>query len=241
MSRSIGTSIPEMFRSVDLDGIIIDCNLSYAERLGYTFEEVIGRSFLDHAPERHRDVLASNFEEWKKTRAHSSGHIVLVTKSGEEFKVMLTASSLYDDHRNLIGRNSTIREIAHLEKMSKMYDVTSREGYEHPEILHRSVNYNGIIVDCNQTYVDRLGYTKEEVIGVNLLHHTAPRSRGNISAHMENWRNGIHDTAKIWMLRKDKSEFLVSLTATDERDEDGALIGRTVALRPMSGPACPVQ
>lgn len=232
MGRSIGTSIPEMFRSVDLNGIIIDCNHTYVERLGYEFEEVIGKSFLDHTPEKYRDSLLANFDEWKKTEAHSAGHIFLMTKSGEEFEVMLAASSLYDDARNLIGRNSTMREIAHLEEMAKMYDVSSREGYEHPEILHRSVNYKGIIIDCNKTYVEKLGYTKEEVIGVNLLEHTAPRSRGNISAHMENWRNGIHDTAKIWMLRKDKSEFLVTLTATDERDEDGALVGRTVALRP---------
>jgi len=233
MGRSIGTSIPELYRSVDTNGIILDCNHVYAERLGYNVDEVIGASFLDHTPEQHRHRLKASFEEWKRTEAHAAGRIVLETESGEQFEVMLAVESRYDSNKRLVGRNAIMREITPLEEMRKMYNVSAREGYEHPLIMHRSVNYKGIIIDVNQTYLDKLGYTKEEVIGVNLLHHTAPRSKGNIGAHMENWRNGIHDTAKIWMLRKDGSEFPVTLTATDERDEDGTLVGRTVALRPV--------
>ena len=234
MGRNIGTSIPELYRSVDINGIILDCNHQYAERLGYTIDDVLGTPFFDHTPESHRNRLRASFDEWKKTEAHTPGRIFLETKSGEQFEVMLTAESRYDDNKQLVGRNATMREISHLEEMRKMYNVTSREGYEHPEIMHRSVNYNGIIIDTNQTYLDKLGYTKEEVIGVSLMHHTAGRSKGNLSAHMENWRNDIHDTSKIWMRRKDGSEFAVSLTATDEKDPDGVLVGRTVSLRPLA-------
>ena len=231
MSRSIGTSIPELYRSVDTNGIILDCNHAYAERLGYSTDEIIGTSFYDHTPSQHRHRLKASFEEWQKTESHVAGRIFLETESGEQFEVMLAVEAWYDTQGNLGGRNATMREIEHLEEMRQMYNVSAREGYEHPEIMHRSVNYNGIIIDTNQTYLDKLGYTKDEVIGVSLLHHTASRSKGNLSAHMENWRNGIHDTAKIWMRRKDGSEFPVSLTATDERDLEGVLVGRTVALR----------
>ena len=233
MGRNIGTSIPELYRSVDMDGVILDCNQQYADRLGYTMDEVLGTPFFDHTPEAHRNRLRANFEEWKRTESHSPGKIFLQTKSGEEFEVMLAVESRYDNNKKLVGRNATLREVSLLEEMRKMYNVSARDGYEHPDIMHRSVNYNGIIIDTNQTYLDKLGYTKDEVIGVSLLHHTASRSKGNLSAHMENWRNGIHDTAKIWMRRKDGSEFPVSLTATDETDSDGVLVGRTVALRPV--------
>jgi len=41
------------------------------------------------------------------------------------------------------------------------------------------------------------------------------------------------DTSKIWMLANDGSEFPAMITATDERNEDGVLVGRTVALKPV--------
>ncbi len=236
MGRSIGTSIPELYRSVDMNGIILDCNYAYTDRLGYCDEsEIIGTSFLEHTPEQHRHRLKAVLENWKRAGAHVAEKIVLQTTSGEEFEVMTSTENLYDHNRELIGSSSVMREISYLEEMRRLYDVSAREGYEHPHVMHRSLNYNGIIVDCNRTYLDRLGYTKEEVVGVSVLHHTAPRSKGNISAHMENWRNGLYDTAKIWMLRKDGSEFPVSLTATDERDLEGTLVGRTVALKPLDG------
>ena len=233
MSRSIGTSIPELYRSVDTNGIILDCNHAYAERLGYSLDEIIGISFYEHTPEEHRHRLKASFEEWQKTEAHAAGRIFLETESGEQFEVMLAVEAWYNHHNQLGGRNATMREISHLEEMRKMYDISSRAEYENPDVMYRSVNYNGIIIDTNQTYLDKLGYTKEEVIGVNLLHHTADRSKGNIASHMENWRNGIHDNSNIWMRRKDGSEFPVSLTATDERSLDGTLVGRTVALKPI--------
>lgn len=233
MERNIKASIPELYRSVDTDGVILDCNQQYADRLGYTVDEVLGTPFFDHTPEGSRNKLRDSFEEWKKTQDNTVGRILLQTKSGEEFEVMLVIESRYDDDKKLVGRNAIMREITHLEEMRKTFNVSAKEGYENPEIMHRSVNYNGIIIDTNQTYLDKLGYTKEEIIGVSLLHHTAGRSKGNISTHMENWRNGIHDTAKIWMKKKDGSEFPVSLTAVDEKTGE-TLIGRTVALKPLN-------
>ena len=233
MGRSIMTSIPELYRSVDMDGVILDCNNAYFERLGYTLEEVIGTLFFDHTPDEDRYRLRANFEEWKKTETHAAGRIRLETKNGETFEVVLDVKSRYDDNKNLVGRNSIMREVSYLDAMRKMYNKSSQEGYESTEVLHRSVNYNGIIIDVNQKYLDELGFTKDEVIGVSLLQHTSRKSRGNLSAHMENWRNGVNDNAKIWMRRKDGSEFPVMLVATNEKDADGALIGRTVALTPI--------
>ena len=50
---------------------------------------------------------------------------------------------------------------------------------------------------------------------------------------MENWRAGYRDAATIWMRRKDGTEFPTILTATDEFNDDGVVVGRTVALKIM--------
>ena len=50
---------------------------------------------------------------------------------------------------------------------------------------------------------------------------------------MENWRAGHTTASKIWMKRKDGSEFLTSLSATNETDKDSTIVGRMVALKPI--------
>lgn len=104
------------------------------------------------------------------------------------------------------------------------------DDYEHPHVLRRSVDYMGTIVACSQSYLDALGYAKDEVIGISLYEHTAPRSIGNLRTNMENWRAGYRDAAKIWMRRKDGSKFLVLLTSADAKDKNCLVIGRTVSL-----------
>jgi len=66
----ISTSIPELYHSVDINGIIVDCNHAYAERLGYSINEIFGVSFLEHTPEKYRDELRAKFEAWKVTETH---------------------------------------------------------------------------------------------------------------------------------------------------------------------------
>ena len=63
----IKTTLPELYRSVNLDGIIIECNDGYAKRLGYTVDEVIGMSLFEHTSQKDQKQISELFEIWKKT------------------------------------------------------------------------------------------------------------------------------------------------------------------------------
>ena len=54
---TVRATLKPMHRTVDIEGIIIDCNDKYAYMLGYTKDEVIGASILDHTPVEHRNVV----------------------------------------------------------------------------------------------------------------------------------------------------------------------------------------
>ncbi len=47
--RVIQATIPILYRSVDMNGVIVDCNQAYADRLGYTVEEIVGKSLFEHS------------------------------------------------------------------------------------------------------------------------------------------------------------------------------------------------
>ena len=229
--RIIQATIPILYRSVDMDGIIVDCNKAYADRMGYSVEEVIGTSLFDHAPEDVRETLKREFSYWKRTCiTNVIVGITLVTKSGERIDAVRTYRNRYKgDH--IVGVDSSIMEKHEIKKMQELYSVRTRDGYEDANVMRRSVDYIGTIIDCNQSYLDNMGYTKDEVVGISLYEHTAPRSRGNLHANMSNWRVGLNYDAKIWMKRKNGGEFPTQLTASDETDGNGVIVGRTVSLR----------
>ena len=168
---------------------------------------------------------------WKNTfAANVSNRIQLQTRDGEVVDVIRTIRNVYENGK-VIGASINMRVMSDIKAMQDMYNVGTREGYEDPKIMRRTVDYIGTIVDCSQSYLDNLGYTKDEVVGISLYEHTAPRSKGNLHANMENWRHGRRDKSKIWMLRKDGSQFPTLLSATNETDKDGMVVGRTVALK----------
>jgi len=81
----IRKTLPELYRSVDLEGTIIDCNESYAHRLGYTVDEIIGMSLFQHTPEKDQKQMLDSFELWKKTGNVSNRKIKLITKQSSGF------------------------------------------------------------------------------------------------------------------------------------------------------------
>ena len=227
---SVQASIPVLYRYANLDGVITDCNQLYAERLGYSIKEVLGTSILDHVPDEIRDQIWRVYLTWKNTFATNVSHkIQLQARDGEIVDVIRTIRNVYENGK-VIGASTNMRTMSDIKAMQDLYNVKTRDGYEDPHIMRRSVDYIGTIVDCSQSYLDNLGYTKDEVIGISLYEHTAPRSKGSLHANMENWRHGRRDKAKIWMLRRDGSQFPTLLGATSETDKNGMVVGRTVSI-----------
>ena len=222
--------MPVMYRSIKEDGTIVDCNHYYATRLGYRIEEVLGMSVLDHSPRECHDELLKNIEYLKHTDTPPVAvWMELMTKTGETVNVFRT-SRVRRNQNGVEGIDSEFRDVLFIQQIQSIYNLDIREDYEDPKIMRRSVDHVGTIIGCNQSYLDNLGYTKNEVVGISLYEHTAPRSKGNLRVNMENWSAGFTDAATIWMRRKDGSEFPAKLTAVNEMDEDGDIVGRTVSL-----------
>jgi len=90
-------------------------------------------------------------------------------------------------------------------------------------------------INAPSSYENKLGYTKKEIIGINLLEHTSSKSISNMRVNMANWRNtGKGKTTEIWMKKKNGIEFPATLTPTNLYDDEGALIGRNVVIKDMT-------
>ena len=110
---------PGLYRTISVDGIIADCNKSYAERLGYTMEEVIGSHYNKYTAPKDTDTMTHSFETWKLIGTSKNTEIWLKTKDGITFPTMISGTNIHDEKGNLIGCNNIIRDISEIYEARK--------------------------------------------------------------------------------------------------------------------------
>ncbi len=117
------------------------------------------------------------------------------------------------------------------EKMSEKY----RNLYDNSPDLYRTINIDGIILDCNKTYANKLGYTKEEIVGKTIFEHVAENSQKLLQDAYYTWKTaGVVSSREIWLRRKDQTIFPVLLSATNLYGNDGMLVGSNTTIKDMT-------
>ena len=246
--------IPDLLRTINTDGIILDCNKAYVESLGYSKDEIIGKSVFDFVPEKSREAFLDSFEDWKKTGTVRNKMVWFKRKNGTAFPDLLSANNLYDENRNLIGSNTIIKDITdmydarqrleesqmrlgeQLTTVKKSYNLLVsaerkyRALYDKSPSLMRTVGLDGITVNCNEAYLNALGYSKEEAIGKSMFDHIAEMSLDDMKRDFDKWKEDHEILPKeFWLKRKDGTIFPTLLTGTSLYDENGDLVGITAA------------
>lgn len=158
--------------------------------------------------------------------------------------------TFYSRYRNLILAGSgiiltlSVIIIGLLVQISlrKRYETALRESeekyrdlYDHAPDMYHSVNRDGIIIDCNETEAQMLGYRKEELIGRPIADFLTEESRKTYNREFST----LTDHKALYGLerefvRKDGSTFTASLNVFIETDETGALVRTKTIARDMT-------
>ncbi|MDE1727684.1 MAG: PAS domain-containing sensor histidine kinase [Thaumarchaeota archaeon] len=244
---------PDLLRTIDLNGVIINCNKSYAQNLGYEKNEIIGSSILKHTADRSYGDLKKGITEWRMSGMISNIEIWLKRKDGSSFPTLFSGNNLYDENGQLIGRTVAFRDISDIyaartrieqdqKKINEQYDdlkkinfllaeaeTRFRSLYDTSPDLMRTINSDGNITDCNDAYAINLGYEKQEVIGMSIFDHTAEKNMDNMRQIFGAWKSGQGIINKeIWMKRKDGTIFPTLLSATTFYEGDNQMRSNTI-------------
>jgi PAS domain S-box-containing protein len=251
--------LPDLLRTIDKNGIIINCNKAYCETFGYSKNELIGKSVFDSIAEEGNETYKNSFKQWTETGNVKNEQVWFKKKDGTKFLGLVSANNLYDENGNMIGSNTIIKDITEIydlrakidenekllqDQLSQFQKSNSRltiaeqkyrNLYDKTPVLLRTITVDGILTDCNEAYTKFLGYTREEAMGMSIYDHTAERSYIDMKNNFENWlKTKETQSAEIWMKRKDGSIFPALLSGTSLYDETGNMIGRTLALTDMT-------
>ena len=119
---------PVMFRTVNKDGIVLDCNQAYVNGLGYSSKnEVIGHSIFEHTPHDAISAKRESFGEWRRTGIVRNKEVWLKRKDGSKFPALINANNLHDDNGNLIGSNTVITDLTEIHRARKQLKEANEE------------------------------------------------------------------------------------------------------------------
>lgn len=108
--------------------------------------------------------------------------------------------------------------------------------YDNAPDMYISVDSNTAkILQCNQTLASNLGYSKEEITGMDLFHIYHPDCHGDVEEGFRHFRTfGEVKDKELQLKRKDGSRIDVSLNTSAVRSESGEIIRSRSNLRDIS-------
>jgi len=163
---------PIMYLSLDVNGIIIECNNTILYKLGYTKKEFIGKHITKFISKESEANFKKDFPKLLKTGKILGVERQLVTKNGEIIDVILDVTVEYDEHGKPIKTRATFEDITErkrAEEVIKSSEERLRILFEYAPDGYYLNDLKGNFIDGNIAAEKLIGYKKEELIGKSFL------------------------------------------------------------------------
>jgi PAS domain S-box-containing protein len=114
--RDLYDNAPDMYHTIDENGVILNCNETEAKMLGYKKEEIIGRPVTDFFTEESKRLYEISFPQLREKKTLFNLEREFVRKDGTTFPASLNVFSVYDKNRKFIGTKTIARDISVLKQ-----------------------------------------------------------------------------------------------------------------------------
>ena len=209
-----------MLVSINNEGIVELINPKGCEILGYPEDEVLGKNWFDNFIPKNE---INKIKEISKTAYNGKIEQVkhfnntILTKNGEERLIAWTNVVLYNDDGTMASTLSSGEDITERNK-SEIAILLNEKKYKTlfeyaPEGI-LIANNEGYYIDANTTICSLLGYTINELIGLNASDIVASVEFEHIDTALTKI-NSKKQYEREWLFkRKDSSTFSAEVTAT---------------------------
>jgi len=207
------------------DGYFKYVNPTWEKLLGYTMDELLSKPFLDFIhPDDHQknDTELSNLALGNETVNFDNRYI---TKYGDIKYISWTATPLVEENI-LYGFGRDITENKTTEMRLKESEIKFRSLYQQSPDMYASVSpKTAEILECNNTFLNKMGYKKEQVIGspiFNMYHSDCMEEVHD--AFEEFVDKGFIKNRELILKTNSGNKIEVSLNVNSVKDEKGNVL-----------------
>jgi len=170
--RSLAENAADILLTIDLDGRFTYFSKDYDEDTGFTAKELTGRSIGDILTLQSKLKAFRRLARWIKGEREFSPMMLWVeTKKGETLPFEINDSPILED-----GKLKGIIVVARNVEERYMMEERNRRSEERLKILFENApdaiflgDYKGTIIDGNKAAEKLLGYSRDELMGKNML------------------------------------------------------------------------
>ncbi len=124
--RDLYDNAPDMYHSLDKDGMIIICNETEARMLGYSKEEIIGRHIKDFFTESSGRLFDRDFPTLKERKVLMNLEREFLRKDGTTFPIVLNVHADYNEKGEFIMSNAVARDVTVIKRVESEIRLSER-------------------------------------------------------------------------------------------------------------------
>jgi PAS domain S-box-containing protein len=230
LTQLIDTANAPIF-GIDKAGKVNEWNQMAVKITGFRKEEVLGRDLVKNfITDDYKAAVKQVLDNALKGEQTTNYELPLYTKSDQRVLVLLNATTRRDADGNIIGvvgvgQDITKLDIYRKERERVAQDLTQLIDTANAPIF--GIDKAGKVNEWNQMAIKITGFSKEEVLGRNLVEDfITDNYKAPVKQVLDNALKGEQTTNyELPLYTKSDQLLLVLLNATTRRDTDGSIIG----------------
>ncbi len=211
---------PAMATSIAEDGVYLDVNDALLTRLGFSRDEMLGKRTEDFVTPNSALRIEEEFRPaLRRTGKIENKPISFVTNNGDVVDCMTSAIVEYGAGGKFMHTIAMYSEISDQARANFKYRSLYRST---PAMLH-TVDSNGLIVTVTDHWLQKLGYSRKEVIGrpVSDFFSKADQRKYSGGGLQDLIRAGDFNNLERQMVTRDGAVLDLLVSAISHRDADG--------------------
>ncbi|HEY5641447.1 MAG TPA: sigma-54-dependent Fis family transcriptional regulator [Woeseiaceae bacterium] len=224
---------PVMASSIAEDGAYLDVSDTMLERLGYAREQMVGQRPEDFAtPESARRIREEFRPALRRRGKLENKPVSFLSASGEVVDCLTSARIEYDRQGEFVRTVALYSEISDQARANFKYRTLYRST---PAMLH-TVDGNGLIVTVTDYWLQKLGYSREEVLGrpITDFMSESDQTKYRDGRLQELIASGDFTNLERQMVTKDGRVLEMLVSDISHRDEQGNVDRMLVAAKDVT-------
>jgi len=183
--------IPDFVVTLDKNNRIVNCNEKLIDKFGYLKDEIIGKNAADFIIKEERKKYSDLLKRIKNGEQVMEYDLHIKRKDGSIGHLIWNSIPMYDENKEYIGYMSTGVDLTEIDKLRD--ELVEKELMEAKRMRIEQVLFevipdcvvtfdkNNRLEDCNKIFVDELGFSKDELIGMNAIDFLVEKDRKKAS------------------------------------------------------------
>jgi len=224
---------PAMATSIGEDGRYLDVNDAFCARLGYSRAEMLGKRPSDFVTDESAERIETELlPTLRRTGKLDNKPVAFRTKNGEIVECLTNSLVEHDPNGAFIRTVAMYTEIADQARADRKYRQLYRST---PAMLH-TVDADGCIVTVTDHWLNKMGYTRDEVVGRSIMDFFSKADSNRIAAADLHAliSGGEFSNEERQMVTKSGKVMDLVMSATSERDASGQVHRMLVASKDVT-------